>query len=54
MDIKDKEVIYDKCVSCDKTTKEPIGKDINYRDSYIQGAGQLCETCAAELDNPSR
>ena len=53
MDIKDKEIIYDKCVSCGETTKEPIGKDINYRDNYIEGAGHLCETGSAELDNPS-
>ena len=53
MDIKNKEIIYDKCVNCGETTKEPIDKDINYRNNYIEGAGQLCETCAAELDNPS-
>lgn len=52
MDIKE-EKIYDKCVNCGALTKEPIGKDINFRDNYIEGAGQLCETCAAELDNPS-
>ena len=53
MDIKDKEIIYDMCISCGETTEEPIDKDINYRDNYIEGAGQLCKTCAAELDNPS-
>lgn len=52
MDIK-KEQEHDKCVNCGALTKEPINKDINFRDNYIEGAGQLCETCAAELDKPS-
>lgn len=52
MDIKE-EPIYDKCVHCGALTKELISKDINFRDNYIEGAGQLCESCAAELDNPS-
>jgi hypothetical protein len=52
MDIKEEQV-HEKCVSCGALTKELINKDINFRDNYIEGAGQLCETCAAELDNPS-
>jgi recombinational DNA repair protein (RecF pathway) len=52
MDIKE-EQIYDKCVQCGASTKEPINKDINFRYNYIEGGGQLCESCAAELDNPS-
>jgi len=53
MYIKNKEIKYDKCVNCGETTNEPINKDISLRHYYIEGAGQLCETCAAELDNPS-
>ena len=52
MDIKDNH-IYEKCVSCGEITDERIDRDINFRRNYIEGAGQLCETCAAELDNPS-
>jgi len=54
MDVKEKEIKYDKCISCGQLTNEPIYKDITLRDNYIEGAGQLCPTCAAELDNPSR
>ena len=53
MDIKDKEIIYDKCIHCQQTTDEPIDKCIDFRRNYIEGAGQLCNTCATELDNPS-
>jgi hypothetical protein len=53
MDIKDKEIIYDKCVQCQQITDEPIDKHTDFRYNYIEGAGQLCNACAAELNSPS-
>lgn len=43
------EVEYDKCISCREETKEPISKHIDYRDFYVEGAGQLCEKCFLEI-----
>ena len=50
MDIKDNNTIYEKCVQCDALTDETIDRDINYRNNYIEGAGQLCTSCAIALD----
>tara|TARA_R100000005_G_C4970731_1_gene183833 strand:- start:552 stop:704 length:153 start_codon:yes stop_codon:yes gene_type:complete len=43
------EVEYDKCISCREETKEPTSKHIDYRDFYVEGAGQLCEKCFLEI-----
>ena len=44
--MKDK---YDKCVCCNKNTQEPQDKHIDYRNYYVEGAGQLCENCYIQL-----
>lgn len=33
------------CISCGIVTSEDLSKDINYRNFYVEGAGQLCKTC---------
>ena len=42
-------VEYDKCISCSEETKEPTSKHVDYRDFYVEGAGQLCEKCFLEI-----
>jgi hypothetical protein len=50
MDIKDNNTIYENCVQCDVLTDETIDRDINYRNDYVECAGQLCTNCAIGLD----
>jgi len=40
---------YEKCVSCGDTTEEKRETNINHRDHYVEGAGQLCKDCWVEL-----
>ena len=35
----------DQCVSCWEDTEYTKGTNIHYRNFYIEGAGQLCESC---------
>lgn len=35
----------DLCISCEGETKYSHDTSIEYRDYYIEGAGQLCEDC---------
>lgn len=44
-------VPFEKCVVCSKQTDVPINKHIDYRNYYVEGAGQLCECCYINLDN---
>ena len=41
----------EKCVSCGKET--PYTKDVNIdmRKNYVEGAGQLCESCYNNIYN---
>ena len=38
----------EKCITCEEDTPYHFSTDIEYRSHYIEGAGQLCESC---LDN---
>lgn len=40
---------YDKCVLCGKITDEPEGRNISFRNNYVEGVGQLCYECAHKL-----
>ena len=33
------------CVMCGTETQYKFGDNINYRNFYVEGAGQLCKTC---------
>ena len=33
------------CVVCGIETSYKFGDNINYRNFYVEGAGQLCKTC---------
>lgn len=35
----------DLCISCEGETKYSHDTSIEYRDYYVEGAGQLCEDC---------
>lgn len=37
------------CIKCNKYTSEPKNKRIEFRDNYVEGAGQLCPTCYGDL-----
>jgi len=49
---KKKESIFEKCISCGKIlpniTKD---MDINLRNYYIEGTGQLCKKCYNKIYN---
>jgi|688.fasta_scaffold551518_2 hypothetical protein len=42
---------FEKCVVCDKETNMSKNLNIDHRQFYIEGAGQLCKTCYDNLDN---
>jgi len=35
----------DLCISCETETPYSHDTSIEYRDHYVEGAGQLCENC---------
>ena len=39
----------DQCVSCWKDTEYTKGTNIHYRNFYVEGAGQLCESCYIKI-----
>lgn len=41
------------CVICWKPTEYYVGTPIDQRRNYREGAGQLCEECAGELNDKS-
>jgi hypothetical protein len=45
----DFEVEMETCIMCNQKTNTPMHLDINYREDYIEGAGQLCSKCSSKL-----
>ncbi len=39
----------DKCVVCRKTTKYAEKDNIYIREGYVEGVGQLCESCFSDV-----
>jgi hypothetical protein len=39
----------DNCVNCNKETKYNRDTNINRRQHYVEGGGQLCEPCWDEI-----
>ena len=39
----------EKCVSCGTDTEYKFNDHIDFRLGYIEGAGQLCKECYAEV-----
>ena len=44
-------VPFEKCIVCEKETDVPKNLSVDYRQFYIEGAGQLCKTCHDNIDN---
>jgi len=42
------------CVSCWKQTEYEVNTPIDQRRNYLEGAGQLCEKCAEELNKDAK
>lgn len=36
---------FETCVICGKETNVPVKQHVDFRDFYIEGAGQLCKSC---------
>ena len=41
---------YENCISCGEITDVPRGLHIDFRQYYVEGAGQLCTTCGEKLN----
>ena len=41
----DKSIEYDPCVNCGEPSPYPIWLNIDHRNFYIEGSGQLCIDC---------
>ena len=39
----------DRCIKCDVETPYHMDVNIEYRNFYIEGAGQLCKECYDDL-----
>ena len=39
------------CILCKEQTNVPLALHIDFRKYYVEGAGQLCETCGKKLEN---
>lgn len=44
---------FDRCVVCGAITEFYFSDPIDKREHYIEGAGQLCSTCAMRFDRTS-
>lgn len=38
------------CIMCESETDVPRSMHIDFRHNYIEGAGQLCTSCASEMN----
>ena len=41
----------DKCISCGTETVYEVSTHVDLRVNYVEGAGQLCQTCADKTYN---
>lgn len=48
--VTDKSVEKEKCVLCGVETDIPRDLHIDFRYGYIEGVGQLCKSCALQMD----
>ena len=42
-------IIMDTCVICGRTTIYSRDTHIDYREYYVEGAGQLCKSCCEKI-----
>ena len=45
-----KVIEMDECIVCGIETYEPKDKHIDYRQHYVEGVGQLCNTCGKKYE----
>lgn len=50
IDSKELNVEYERCVLCGKETNVKKNEEIEHRDFYIYGVGQLCSACYKETN----
>ena len=43
-------VEMEECIVCGIKTNEPKDKHIDYRQHYVEGVGQLCNTCGKKYE----
>ena len=41
----------EKCINCDIDTGVPVDLHVDYRNYYVEGAGQLCKECFSAMYN---
>ena len=46
---KDNKVKYDKCVMCGAKTEYTKDTHIDFRNNYVEGAGQMCQDCHTKI-----
>jgi len=39
------------CIVCNEETHVPMSLHVDFRTNYVDGAGQLCNTCANRIKN---
>ena len=49
IDVMPTEAGFERCAACGRVTDVQADMPIELRCGYIEGAGQLCQTCHAEL-----
>jgi len=43
--MKEEDSNLEHCVICDVETDIPVTQHVDYRQFYVEGAGQLCQYC---------
>lgn len=43
------QIIHDTCVSCNNVTEVLINEPVTTRMHYVEGAGQLCQSCYGKI-----
>lgn len=48
MIVEDSKPKLERCIVCDVETDIPVTQHVDYRQFYVEGAGQLCQYCYYE------
>lgn len=48
MKAEDSKPKLERCIVCDVETDIPVTQHVDYRQFYVEGAGQLCQYCYYE------
>ena len=47
--MSENKVETEKCVICKKDTGVPVTKNVEFRPTYVEGAGQMCAECFIDV-----